>query len=84
MRLATQIPGAPATSISADQPRPFPPIEDNLPPGVNTSFILTVLVIGAGLTAIYTFFGYRDHVYPYRLISDLPSLPAADQPEERT
>lgn len=42
-------------------------IESNLPPGTAPSFLLTLLLVGALMTLVYTFVGYRDHVFPYRL-----------------
>lgn len=43
-------------------------IESNLPPGANASFLLVLLVIGTLISLVYAFVGYRDHVYPYRVI----------------
>ena len=41
-------------------------VEQSLPPGIAPQFLLVILVTGACMTAVYTFFGYRDHVFPYR------------------
>ncbi|MCC7371263.1 MAG: hypothetical protein IT306_22795 [Chloroflexi bacterium] len=45
-------------------------IESNLPPGATPGFLLGLLVIGALMTLVYVFIGYRDHVFPYRMIED--------------
>lgn len=43
-------------------------IESNLPPGASSSTILGLLVVGTLFTVVYAFVGYRDHVFPYRVI----------------
>jgi hypothetical protein len=43
-------------------------VEQNLPRGMPPQFFLVILVVGACMTAVYTFFGYRDHVVPYRRV----------------
>lgn len=64
-------------------------IEDNLPPGIAPQFLLGILVIGACMTLAYTFFGYRDHVFPYRRVlrgwsgHDPLKLGPGDRPEGR-
>lgn len=54
-------------------------VEDNLPPGIDGRFLLVILVIGASMTLVYTFFGYRDHVFPYKVIGN----PLERRPEDR-
>jgi hypothetical protein len=43
-------------------------IEDNLPSGMSPAVLLGLLLIGALMTCVYTFIGYRDHVMPFRMI----------------
>lgn len=55
-------------------------VEDNLLPGTDTRFLLAVLVVGTAMTLVYTLFGYRDHVFPYRRIGTDIELRADDVP----
>lgn len=57
-------------------------VEDNLPPGVDGRFLLVILVVGASMTLVYTFFGYRDHVFPYKVIGSELKLRPEDRPAE--
>jgi hypothetical protein len=58
-------------------------IEDNLPPGTDSKILLGLLAVGTFMTVVYTLFGYRDHVWPYQVISGLsdqvPPLERAPQ-----
>jgi hypothetical protein len=63
-------------------------IESNLPPGASTGVLLGLLVVGALFTVVYAFVGYRDHVFPYRIVegslrgSDLDARPLQRGPED--
>jgi hypothetical protein len=61
-------------------------IESNLPPGTTPGFLLTLLLVGALMTLVYTFVGYRDHVYPYRVVegrfNDWDAEPLARGPDD--
>ncbi|HVE73721.1 MAG TPA: hypothetical protein VNA30_01320 [Mycobacteriales bacterium] len=46
-------------------------IEANLPPGTDIHFLLVLLLVGTLMTMVYTAFGYRDHVFPYSLVSSI-------------
>ena len=50
-------------------------IESNLPPGASASVLLGLLVVGALFTVVYAFVGYRDHVYPSRIMQGRASAP---------
>ena len=43
-------------------------IDGNLPPGVSVDSVLGLMVVGASITAIYTFANYRDRVYPFKMV----------------
>ena len=36
--------------------------------GTSVGFLLTLLLVGTLMTLVSTFVGYRDHVFPYRII----------------
>jgi hypothetical protein len=48
-------------------------LEDNLPPGTDPKVLVGLLVVGTFMTMVYTVFGYRDHVFPYQVVSGLGS-----------
>lgn len=44
-------------------------VESNLPPGLGTGYLLLgFLVIAAPMALVYPIVGYRDHVFPYRIV----------------
>ena len=56
-------------------------VEDNLPPGTDARALLVIVTTGAAMTLVYTFFGYRDQVFPYTLSDRGVTLKTEDRPE---
>ena len=59
-------------------------IEDNLPPGTDPKVLLGLFVVGTFFSILHTLFGYRDHVFPYRIGGDGLDRTPEDRPEEQS